>query len=528
MGKAKQMLTNWRVLLLLVLILLAVFTMIQPNPFRTGAAIRAVERNSSAQLAGIVSPTQKLMPMQREVVTALNNQPVRSAEDFYALESRLLPNASVQLQTTKGIYRLVARDIDGAADLGLNVYDAPTTNIQKGLDLQGGTRVILKPERNLEDWEMSALLDVLTQRLNVYGLSDIVVREASDLAGDQFVLVEIAGANEAEVRDLIGSQGKFEAKISNTTVFRGGGDITYICRTTECAGLVAGQCGAASTGGYVCRFRFSITLTPEAAQRQADATDRLTIVPGTNGDEQYLNESIHLFLDDQQVDELQIGSELKGSAVTQIAISGSGQGGTQQEAVDDALTNMRRLQTVLTTGSLPVKLEIVKTDAVSSTLGKEFTKNALLMAVLAIIAVSIVLGIAYRRSIIVTPIVLTMLAEVILVLGFAALIKWNIDMAAIAGIIVAVGTGVDDQIVITDETLHGEARSIYNWKQKLKNAFFIIMSAYATLVVAMIPLLRAGAGLLQGFAITTIAGVTFGVIFTRPAYAAIIEILVKE
>jgi len=228
------------------------------------------------------------------------------------------------------------------------------------------------------------------------------------------------------------------------------------------------------------------------------------------------------------VDELQIGSELKGSAVTQIAISGSGQGGTQQEAVDDALTNMRRLQTVLTTGSLPVKLEIVKTDAVSSTLGKEFTKNALLMAVLAIIAVSIVLGIAYRRFIIVTPIVLTMLAEVILVLGFAALIKWNIDMAAIAGIIVAVGTGVDDQIVITDETLHGEARSIYNWKQKLKNAFFIIMSAYATLVVAMIPLLRAGAGLLQGFAITTIAGVTFGVIFTRPAYAAIIEILVKE
>ena len=41
----------------------------------------------------------------------------------------------------------------------------------------------------------------------------------------------------------------------------------------------------------------------------------------------------------------------------------------------------------------------------------------------------------------------------------------------------------------------------------------------------MFPLLLAGAGLLKGFAFTTIIGVTVGVLVTRPAYAVIVEAL---
>ena len=44
----------------------------------------------------------------------------------------------------------------------------------------------------------------------------------------------------------------------------------------------------------------------------------------------------------------------------------------------------------------------------------------------------------------------------------------------------------------------------------------------------MIPLLLAGVGLLKGFAITTIIGVTIGVLITRPAYANIIKVLLNE
>ena len=62
----------------------------------------------------------------------------------------------------------------------------------------------------------------------------------------------------------------------------------------------------------------------------------------------------------------------------------------------------------------------------------------------------------------------------------------------------------------------------------MKKAFFIIFVAYATTVAAMVPLWNAGAGLIRGFALTTIAGVTIGVFLTRPAFAAIVEKMFKE
>ena len=121
----------------------------------------------------------------------------------------------------------------------------------------------------------------------------------------------------------------------------------------------------------------------------------------------------------------------------------------------------------------------------------------------------------------------TLVCELFLILAFAALVGWNLDIAAIAGILAAIGTGVDDQIVIIDEAVHGRKEDI-NSKERLKRAFFIIFAAYAATVAAMIPLWNAGAGLLRGFALTTIAGVTIGVFLTRPAFASVIEHLEED
>ena len=111
-------------------------------------------------------------------------------------------------------------------------------------------------------------------------------------------------------------------------------------------------------------------------------------------------------------------------------------------------------------------------------------------------------------------------------LGFAALVGWNLDLASLAGIIIMVGTGVDHLIIITDESLKG--KYIYDWKEKIKRAMFIVMAAYFTTLVGMIPLWFAGAGLLKGFAFTTIVGISFGVLVARPAYAATIEVLLRD
>jgi len=526
--KIKKIFTNFRVILMLIFIVLAIIS-IYPNPTKEGVAIRNIQVNSSAALAGIENPKPASSPMKREVISAINNIPIRSLEDYFDVTSSLSPNTSITVRTEKAVYSLRLKN---TTDLGLEVYPAPKTNIRKGLDLQGGTRVLIEPVEQISATDMNTLVEGMKQRLNVYGLSDLIIREASDLppplgSGKQFVVVEIAGATKEEVRNLIASEGKFEAKIGNKTAFTGGDDIKNVCRSPDCAGLDP-TFGCIQQGSqWFCRFRFSITLSSKAAQQQADLTKNLAVV-STEDNNNYLDQQLILVLDGVEVDQLNIGADLQGRAVTDISISGSGTGFTRQEAVLDSLISMKSLQTLLITGSLPVEINVVKIDTISPLLGEEFIKNTLFIGALAILSVAIVVFIRYRKLRISLSMVVTMVTEVVLLMGLASLIGWNIDLAAIAGIIIAVGTGVDHQIVITDETLSGDEGRIYDWKKRLKRALVIIMASYFTTVVAMLPLVFAGAGLLKGFAITTIIGVSFGVFITRPAYAAIIEILMTD
>ncbi len=495
---------------------------INPHPFNEGASIRSVDFNSSASLAGIVTPKPTSTPISKEIVIAVNGVEIKTVEDYFVEIEKLTIDEPVSIKTTKGVYNLISKERNGKLDLGLKVVEAPKTNIRKGLDLQGGTRIILQPQEAISDDDLEILLLNMNERLNVFGLSDVSVKPTNDLEGNKFIVVEVAGGNEQEVIDLLSKQGKFEAKIGNTSVFKGGQDITYVCRSADCAGLSPYRASQQNLETeWASTFQFSIALSPSAAQRMADATKPLQVVG------QYLSQPISLYLDDQLVDQLQIGSDLRGRVVSDISISGPGLGRTKPESQLTALSNMKRLQTILITGSLPVKLDIVKIDTISPVLGKNFVSSTIRMMLLAILAVSIVIFIRYRNPAIAIPIMITSLSEVVIILGVAALIGWNIDIASIAGILVAVGTGVDDQIVITDESSSHRNKET-SWIKKMKNAFFIIFAAYFAGVASMIPLMFAGAGLLKGFALTSIIGITIGVFITRPAFAAVAEQLHKE
>ncbi|MEM0230829.1 MAG: efflux RND transporter permease subunit [Candidatus Woesearchaeota archaeon] len=533
MSKVRQILTNWKVLLVITSIIIGLI-IIQPNPFRSGAAIRSIVENSPAYNAGMRSPEANSMPMSREVIFQFNNQKIRNAQDYYEAQKLVLPGTSVRIITNKRAYLIYVPENNeslAAPDLGIRVYDAPTSNIRKGLDLQGGTRVILKPEENATQDQIDMTIDSMNERLNVYGLSDVTISKVSDLQGKQYIVVEIAGAYEDEIRELIAKQGKFEAKIGNETIFSGGNDIVRVCRTAECSGLDTSKgCSQDSKGVWYCRFRFAVTLSQAAAKRQAEATSKLSVAYEPGSQEQYLNESLDLYLDGQNVDTLRIGAELKGQPFTDIAISGSGSGRTMQEAKDNALANMKRLQTILVTGSLPVKLEVQETSSISPTLGEQFLKNTALTFFVAIVGVAGVLFLFYRRIKISALIMITGLIEIFLTIAFLTLLGWNIDLSAIAGLLAAVGSNVDDQIVMADEELYEakEEKKKLSWKEKIKNAFYIITGNYLTSVASVFPMLFAGAGILKGFAITTIVGLTIGILITRPAFAEVIEIIMRK
>ncbi|TAL56171.1 MAG: hypothetical protein EPN86_02775, partial [Nanoarchaeota archaeon] len=76
MTRLKKLFTNWRVVLLIVCLLTALY-FISPRPWVTGVSIRSIDRNSSAASAGIPPPTSETKPMDRERIVAVNNRPIK-------------------------------------------------------------------------------------------------------------------------------------------------------------------------------------------------------------------------------------------------------------------------------------------------------------------------------------------------------------------------------------------------------------------------------------------------------------------
>ncbi|MDE1855346.1 MAG: hypothetical protein KGH57_03465 [Candidatus Micrarchaeota archaeon] len=185
-----------------------------------------------------------------------------------------------------------------------------------------------------------------------------------------------------------------------------------------------------------------------------------------------------------------------------------------------ATNQSTQIASILRGGALPVHVIAGIPTTIPPTLGSHFELISAIALLLAILAVSATVAIRYKKLFLVVPIVFTTLAELFIILSIIGLIG-TIDLAAVAGMIAVIGTGVDAQIIITDEVLI--TSSEHTLKLKLSNAFFIIWADAGLLVVAMLPLLFSTTLIsIIGFAESTILGVLFGAFITRPAYGAII------
>ena len=497
----------WILIILLVFSIVEIFG-IPPLLLQHGVIITSVTPNSTASAQGL---------QQGQIITAINGKIVNNVQDFSAAVS----NVFVTNQSQKLVFTTTGSTIVYFSNEAPNitVSNTPKTNLKMGLDLVGGARALVQANgTKLTSSQVNDLVSVTQNRLNEFGLTDLQVSPTSDLSGNNFMLIEIAGATPNDLTDLISQQGKFEAKIGNQTVFIGGKDnkdIASVCRGDQtCATVNQVQ---QSSNGYTAQFAFQITLSGEAAQREADLTRNLTV---NASNPQYLSQTLDLYVDGNLQSSLLISKDLQGRVTTQVQIQGSGSGATSDDAIKNAESEMHKLQTILITGSLPYQLEIVQLDTISPALGSTFIDIILIAGVLALFGASAVVFARYRKLKSSLALIFTSFSEVIIILGIAALIEWNLDLPSIAGILATIGTGFDDQIVLLDEATHDK---FMNLKQRLKRAFTIILGAYFTAAVSMLPLLWAGAGLLKGFAFTTLIGITAGVFITRPAFSDIIK-----
>ena len=486
--------------------------------------------------------------------------------------------------------------------------------IDYGLDFAGGVEIQLRLEQAVDSYIMSLEKQILENRLNSLGLKDIPVRPW----GDQYMLIQIAGASQAEtskIEEILKQQAHFEMRIDGALAMEGdelnadlsprgmviekltsGYRWTVVVKNSPEGACRFGQVGTGkinrpvdlfidrpknttilfSEGKYSLLRNLSSSSSTDSFYYGGSALDVISnrsmipVVVYYKDENRTLDELLKLkdsgfstvylagsedevsdfFRNrleengfatyrkpqlnasyDQWISELvglenspKLAFDPKGACQYENVITGYGR------TLEEAQEEIKRMQVLLTSGNLPVKLSVVSESTTPPTLGVKFLKYSALTGLIALLTVGFLIFLRYRNWKISIPIMLTDLSEVSIVLGLAALIKWDIDLPSMAGIIAAVGTGVNDQIILTDELLGGkkEARKFFSLGEQVKKAFYIIFTAAATIIAAMLPILSIGAGMLKGFAFTTIMGVLVGIIITRPGYAKVIEYVLRE
>ena len=541
----KNLLKNPKILIWLFFIVISII-LIAPNPNPQGMVVTFVGKNATLGIAA------------NDVIYKIN--------DAVATKEALEKNYSgmIKLETNKG-----TKFSSANGSLGLTAEPVQNTNLKFGLDIKGGVRAVIEPNTTNTE-EIDQIISTLQTRINIYGLREAVFRPVY-YQDKGYIEISMAGGSMEELKNLLESQGKFEGKIPLIVKIKDGKGTFKFDKNYEItienndSIIIEGK--KAKTGetiiiadvhllveginsktinftsivfsgndiktvffdpqrsrverldnGY--QWSFSVQLSKEGAQKFAWVTANSNSV-NIPGRECYLDVPISLYLDSKVLDTLSIACSLKGKIETEISISG-GAASTEEAKLEKA-----RLQSILRSGALPTSIQIVQLDKLSPNLGSGFLKNTALAGAAAIVLVLIVVGTRYRKPKIILPMVVISFSEVLIILGMSVVINWTIDLAAIAGIIAAVGTGIDSQIVIIDQTLRGEAK-LESMKEKLKRAFFVIFGSAGTVIAAMLPLMILGFGLLRGFAITTIMGVLIGVFIARPAYGEIVKKIVKE
>ncbi|MFZ2410020.1 MAG: preprotein translocase subunit SecD [Candidatus Methanoperedens sp.] len=345
---------------------------------------------------------------------------------------------------------------------------------------------------------------ILEDKLNKLGIKEIPIRTV----GDNYILIDLAGVPLDEAREIAAKPGKFEIRIQVK-----GNETEHVLYGNEIISVGVPQKEKGDAWGV------SFVLSDAGAQALRDAATQYGAL--TNPDAHYLS----MYLDENMVFSAPLAPELAKniqSVPVRNLVATTGQG-------EEGQNKARDLQIHLRAGALPVNVEVLGSGQVSAELGSKFKEQVLIAGIIALIMVAIVVAFRYKQPNIVVPMLATSFSEVIIILGFTAVVGFQLDLATIAGIIAVIGTGIDHLIIITDEVLAGGAMPPDRvYKSRLTKAFAIIFSAAATVLVAMSPLLVMGFGALKGFAVITIVGVLIGVFIARPAYAVVIQGMLVE
>jgi hypothetical protein len=198
----KKLLFNWQVLLMISVLIISI-VMIGPNPNSKGLSVTSVGQGPFyGNLEG------GTIIYSAGLVGSGDTQSLATLSDLLQFQDKL---GYLNLYTNKGTKTVV---LNGSENFNISADKVPNSNLKFGLDIQGGTRALLKPE-NVTNSTIDDIISTLQTRIDVYGLRQTEFRKI-DMSGENYVMVSIAGGTPQEIKDLLSRKGDFQATIPLT------------------------------------------------------------------------------------------------------------------------------------------------------------------------------------------------------------------------------------------------------------------------------------------------------------------------
>jgi len=173
---------------------------------------------------------------------------------------------------------------------------------------------------------------------------------------------------------------------------------------------------------------------------------------------------------------------------------------SQEEAI--------RLANVISEGALPIPLNVLEMRFIGPTLGIESIEVGIRAVIIGFLFVMVYMLVYYRLGGMIAD--FSLVANILILAALLSLMDFTLTLPGFAGIILTVGMAVDANVIIyeriREELEDGRAIGLAV-TNGFQNAFYTILDANITTLIAGVLMIRLGNGPIKGFAITLCWGI---------------------
>jgi len=182
--------------------------------------------------------------------------------------------------------------------------------------------------------------------------------------------------------------------------------------------------------------------------------------------------------------------------------------GSSQISGDFTAADAKDLANILTSGKLPVELDIVDEAVVGPSLGQQAITSGLAALIVGILAITIFMVLYYNRAGWVAN--LALLVNIFFIIGVLTSLEASLTLPGMAGIVLTLAMAVDANVLIyeriREELGHGKSMRIAI-SDGYKHAMSSIIDGNITTLLIGIILMAFGSGPVYGFAVVLVIGI---------------------